>query len=216
MLSLSCSRWDLVPWLGVEPGPPALGARSLSHRTTRKVPYAYFLWVDFSETLQGYLPLPQTGARSTLLDSTENAECIQWRHTPSLNLAMLGQDHLPRLHIRAPSSRWVITQLPALPTWSRRAPDPHRCSKNVTSSLFLVADKRSETTRPLERYGAGSGEPSGCWYFVSDKQGIFRGWPIKMRRLERVLARKPVWVEKGGVPLSTNFWEQETGWEIRQ
>jgi len=38
--------------------------------------------------------------------------------------------------------------------------------------------------------GLGAGEPPGCWYFVSDKQGIFRGWPIKMRRLERALARK--------------------------
>ena len=28
----------LVPWLGIEPGPPALGAQSLSHWTTRGVP----------------------------------------------------------------------------------------------------------------------------------------------------------------------------------
>ena len=26
---LSCSMWDLVPWPGIEPGPPALGAQSL-------------------------------------------------------------------------------------------------------------------------------------------------------------------------------------------
>ena len=155
VLSLSCSRWDLVPRSGVEPGPPALGARSLSHRTTRRVPSAYFLWVYFFRNfrrenfeLQGYLPLPQTGARSPMLDDTEkNAECIQWWHTPNLNLAMLRQDHLPRLHIRAPSSRRVITHLPALPTCSRRAPDPHRHSKNGTSSFFLVAEKRSEAFR---------------------------------------------------------------------
>ena len=30
--------WDLVPWPGIEPGPPALGGWSLSHWTTRKVP----------------------------------------------------------------------------------------------------------------------------------------------------------------------------------
>ena len=30
-LSFSCSMWDLVPWPGIEPGPPALGAGSLSH-----------------------------------------------------------------------------------------------------------------------------------------------------------------------------------------
>ena len=42
---LSCSTWDLrcgmqdlVPQPGIEPGPPALGARCLSHSTTREVP----------------------------------------------------------------------------------------------------------------------------------------------------------------------------------
>ena len=33
----SCSTWDLVPWLGIKPRPPALGAWSLSHWTTREV-----------------------------------------------------------------------------------------------------------------------------------------------------------------------------------
>lgn len=34
---LSCSKWDLVPRPGSNPGHPALGARTLSHRTTREV-----------------------------------------------------------------------------------------------------------------------------------------------------------------------------------
>ena len=38
MLGLSCSVWDLVPWPGNEPGPPALGAQRLSHRPTTEVP----------------------------------------------------------------------------------------------------------------------------------------------------------------------------------
>ena len=29
--------WDLIPGLGIEPGPPVLGARSLNHWTTREV-----------------------------------------------------------------------------------------------------------------------------------------------------------------------------------
>ena len=33
-----CGMWDLVPWPGIEPGSPALGAQSLSHWTTREVP----------------------------------------------------------------------------------------------------------------------------------------------------------------------------------
>ena len=34
--------WDLVPWSGVELGPPALGAWSLSHWITREVPVFVF------------------------------------------------------------------------------------------------------------------------------------------------------------------------------
>ena len=33
-----CSTWDLVPWAGIKPSPPALGVWSLSHWTTREVP----------------------------------------------------------------------------------------------------------------------------------------------------------------------------------
>ena len=40
--TFSCSRWDLVPWPWLEPRPPALGAWSLSHCTTREVS---LLWV---------------------------------------------------------------------------------------------------------------------------------------------------------------------------
>ena len=32
---LSCDMWNLVPLSGIKPGPPALGAWSLNHRTTR-------------------------------------------------------------------------------------------------------------------------------------------------------------------------------------
>ena len=36
--TLNCSIWDLVPWPGIEPGPPALRMKNLSHWTTREVP----------------------------------------------------------------------------------------------------------------------------------------------------------------------------------
>ena len=38
MLAFSCSMWILVPWPGIEPGPPALGAWSLNCWTIREVP----------------------------------------------------------------------------------------------------------------------------------------------------------------------------------
>ena len=43
ILSLHCSMWDPVLWPGMEPRPPALGAQSLNHWTTREVfPLSYF------------------------------------------------------------------------------------------------------------------------------------------------------------------------------
>ena len=38
ILDLGCGMFDLVPWPGIEPGPPALWAQSLSHWTTREIP----------------------------------------------------------------------------------------------------------------------------------------------------------------------------------
>ena len=38
VLGLRCNMWDLVRLPGIKPGLPALGARSLSHWTTRDVP----------------------------------------------------------------------------------------------------------------------------------------------------------------------------------
>ena len=43
VLGLGWGMWDLVPWPGIKPGPPALGACSLGHWTTREVPFANFL-----------------------------------------------------------------------------------------------------------------------------------------------------------------------------
>lgn len=40
---------DLVPWPGIEPSPPALGAQSLSHQTTRKDPMVPVFKVTFVE-----------------------------------------------------------------------------------------------------------------------------------------------------------------------
>ena len=47
----SCSMRDLVPWPGTEPGPPALGAWSLSHWTTREVPKTPFFDITLSDIL---------------------------------------------------------------------------------------------------------------------------------------------------------------------
>ena len=36
--------WDLVPWTGMEPGPPTLGAQGLIHWTTTEVPQVLLNW----------------------------------------------------------------------------------------------------------------------------------------------------------------------------
>ena len=41
MQTHSCGVWDLVPWPGTEPRPPALRAQSLSHWPTREVPLLF-------------------------------------------------------------------------------------------------------------------------------------------------------------------------------
>ena len=38
ILAFGYGMWDLVPWSGIEPGPPALRAQSLDHWTTRLSP----------------------------------------------------------------------------------------------------------------------------------------------------------------------------------
>ena len=56
MRTLSCSKWDLVPWPGIEPGPPALGVQHLSHWTTREVLLqGYFV----REKIRGLVENPQ-------------------------------------------------------------------------------------------------------------------------------------------------------------
>ena len=42
VLALSCGMWDLVRWLGIQPGPPPLGVWSRNHWTTREVPTWFF------------------------------------------------------------------------------------------------------------------------------------------------------------------------------
>ena len=45
-LLVAACMWDLVPWPGIEPGPPALGAQSLTHCATREVPRCFAFQVS--------------------------------------------------------------------------------------------------------------------------------------------------------------------------
>ena len=48
-LVVACMQ-DLVPWPGIEPGTPTLGAWSLNHCATREVPRQYFFSYDTRST----------------------------------------------------------------------------------------------------------------------------------------------------------------------
>ena len=43
---VAVALWDLVPWPGIEPGPPALRAQSLSHWTSKEVPNSWCFLVS--------------------------------------------------------------------------------------------------------------------------------------------------------------------------
>ena len=63
MHSLSRSIWDLVPWPGIEPGPPALGTWSLNHWATREIPklailYGHSSWChqsNYNSSIEAHL-----------------------------------------------------------------------------------------------------------------------------------------------------------------
>ena len=107
---LSCGTWDLLPWPGMEPRPPALGAQSLIHWTSREVPWLSFyiclhlvswlkawgFWVreeiDDLLTLSVLLPIPSRQhtegrwAREELeIQGSQSCRC-QWLTHPSFPL----------------------------------------------------------------------------------------------------------------------------------
>ena len=67
---LSCNKWDLVSWPETKPRPPALGAWSLSHWTTREV-FASSLWVCSSHSLWVWLLI-------------ERSPSLFWKAPPSV------------------------------------------------------------------------------------------------------------------------------------
>ena len=71
--TVSYSMWDLVPWPGIEPGPPVLGAQSL-HWITREILPSHS-WKPRSSIFSTHLswPLPNPG----------RVRCLPWE-SPSL------------------------------------------------------------------------------------------------------------------------------------
>ena len=91
-LGLSCGMRDLVPWPGMEPGPPALGAQSLNHWTTREVPWGCLLmakpwppcYIRYCQFIPIHtLPCKDPSAGTWWRDVTQ----VMSQHHPSLSRA---------------------------------------------------------------------------------------------------------------------------------
>ena len=103
MQTLSCSMWDLVPWPGVEPGPPALRAWSLNSWITREVPKVslcinsgyLFCWCPDDEELGGSIHI-----RSLL--SVRNDSPSGWAHDLSVNRCPSGGELPSRVAHESP------------------------------------------------------------------------------------------------------------------
>ena len=60
LLVVAC-MWDLVPRAGIEPGSPALGARSPNHCATREVPSIVFIALNLQAHLSPFLSQRSVG-----------------------------------------------------------------------------------------------------------------------------------------------------------
>ena len=96
--------WDLVPWPGIEPRPPALGARSLSHWITRDIlGFELLVCVIYEDWRSKYRPrecrdrissnLPKRfrSIQSSLFSFPFQASCsLSHRHMPLFILGSTG------------------------------------------------------------------------------------------------------------------------------
>ena len=97
--TLSCGRWALVPWPGIEPGAPALGAQSLIHWTTREVQAHFSIPMGKSFTDWEIYPTTCSAGSESLLDelSSHLVGLLIFHHLPgpSLGLSALPLILLP-------------------------------------------------------------------------------------------------------------------------
>ena len=117
IFNLHCSMCDLVPWAGIEPGPPALGVWSLSHWPPGKSPgtcsnFSSFLWEIWLSSL---VPKPNKTLLSQgyascffLCSSKLAALNISWRIVSS------GTSF-----VRTRAFLVVIDKNPFKPTWAK-------------------------------------------------------------------------------------------------
>ena len=111
MWTLSCGMRDLVPWPGIEPGPPALGVWSLIHCATREVPSVAFLRISLvrNDSLKDH---PMKNLFDALFSSRSNSSCqhTRWIHVIFRPLEKIGPIYPTSVllaHQKGPSTRLI-------------------------------------------------------------------------------------------------------------
>ena len=134
VLGLSCSEWDLVPWPGIEPVPPALGVWCLSCWTTRPpLP----LRVSFSRAWASG-PIEAGGNwRSGWRPRRQEGSLLRWSCHQESQRRLPSQAGLCHLFISCP---WDIACLPLPPVAVLWLQDPLLCSyKTFLSSRSFTS-----------------------------------------------------------------------------
>ena len=89
--TFSCGTWDPVPWPRMEPGPPALGGRRLSHWTTREVLKLFFSYMySFKNYLK--IKIAQKEMKWNSLSPTTQFQSLNFM--PPRQWGILGEDSL--------------------------------------------------------------------------------------------------------------------------
>ena len=166
--TLSCGIRDLVPWLGIKSRSPALGAKSLSHWTTREVPR----WT---------LLMGKEGQRSGTVKMTENHSNISLTPQPAVGKWQVGQGCDPHhtdeeteaqrgrdLPLAAQRSVTGPRVTPVSPDSSTLLPDPQPSGVHRTENALTPA--------------VSKGDPQGQFYP-----------PSHLAEEENVALRHKVW-----------------------
>ena len=155
VLGLSCSMWDLAPW------PPALGARRLSHWTTREVPMCLFfsfnnyrIWARFLSFFKIFFSETNLFFKSLLNFLTIMLLLLCWCFWSQgmWDLSFLTKDQTPSIG-RQSLNPWTIREVPRLiscvPTslWSLWSKSQAPCS--------TVSDACSASRRGQRCWGGG-------------------------------------------------------------
>ena len=149
---LSCGMWDLVPWPGIEPRPPALGVWSLSQRTPREVPIMvqFYKW---SASLSSFYLCRADKTNFVRFVANNSTKKIKWAMNGSIYAWLSsGVSHIEREVISVTWSGQVTfnpacmmqrkvgkAYLKNVSVGKKKEKNNKKRKKNVSTELWLLA-----------------------------------------------------------------------------